>query len=259
MWTKLKRDPFVWIMSYMMTKEHLFLNFNLWIICTIYALYKVSSQKSKATTSIRKYFHALVVIVFTSGIVLDANFLYLASIVVFCAMLLVEHIRLHNIEPFASLINKSYHTFKDEKDVGDLVLTNLYLLSGVSLPLWITTDLQKADTILLMSGVLSVGIGDSFASIVGSKYGKLKLFKSKKTLEGLLASILSQLTFVQILQILKWATFKPLPTVIPIIVTSLVETISTQVGLFKSMLKREIKELKYFVLFFRWTILLCPF
>ena len=97
--------------------------------------------------------------------------------------------------------------------------------------MWITTDLQKADTILLMSGVLSVGIGDSFASIVGSKYGKLKLFKSKKTLEGLLASILSQLTFVQILQILKWATFKPLPTVIPIIVTSLVETISTQVCL----------------------------
>ena len=127
--------------------------------------------------------------------------------------------------------------FKDEKDVGDLVLTNLYLLSGVSLPLWITTDLQKADRILLMSGVLSVGIGDSFASIVGSKYGKLKLFKSKKTLEGLLASILSQLTFVQILHILKWATFKPLPTVIPIIVTSLVETISTQVGSVKSMVK----------------------
>ena len=45
--------------------------------------------------------------------------------------------------------------------------------------------------------MITVGIGDSCASIVGSKFGKHKYLDSKKSLEGTLALALSQiLTFV---------------------------------------------------------------
>ena len=44
-----------------------------------------------------------------------------------------------------------------------------------------------------LSGFLTVGVGDSFASIFGSALGKHKLFGSKKSLEGTVALVFSQL------------------------------------------------------------------
>ena len=73
--------------------------------------------------------------------------------------------------------------FKDDKDQGDLVLTNIYLLAGVSLPLWLSASLMKDNPVTLLSGVLSIGIGDAFASIIGSKIGRYRLMNSEKTLE----------------------------------------------------------------------------
>ena len=50
-----------------------------------------------------------------------------------------------------------------------------------------------------LSGFLTVGVGDSFASIFGSALGKHKLFGSKKSLEGTMALIFSQLVVFFIL------------------------------------------------------------
>lgn len=50
-----------------------------------------------------------------------------------------------------------------------------------------------------LSGIISVGIGDSAASIVGSKIGKRKWPGSKRTLEGSLAALIAQFAFVSCL------------------------------------------------------------
>ena len=48
-----------------------------------------------------------------------------------------------------------------------------------------------------LSGLITVGIGDSFASIIGTKYGAHRYLGSKKSLEGTLALALSQIvTFI---------------------------------------------------------------
>ena len=155
-------------------------------------------------------------------------------------MLLVEFVRFHGIfEPLASMINNRFQVFKDEKDVGALVLTPLYLLIGVSSPIWITplnsrlpvrNSNSDFDPILLLSGVLSIGIGDSFASIIGSKWGIVKIPNSSnnKTLGGLLASILSQIFVLIALHLGNFVHFRPIVT-ISIIITSVVEALSTQV------------------------------
>ena len=86
LWWKLKKDPIMWIFNYLVGNQRNYLMLSIWIICILCAFLIVKHQSSKATTINRKYFHALVVIVYTSGILIDVNFLYLSSIVSLCIM-----------------------------------------------------------------------------------------------------------------------------------------------------------------------------
>ena len=82
--------------------------------------------------------------------------------------------RAHKIEPFASVLNQAFSLFVDDKDRGSLVLTNIYLLVGTFSPLWLAPQRHLVSRHLsIFSGVLSVGIGDAVASVVGSRFGSL--------------------------------------------------------------------------------------
>ena len=131
-----------------------------------------------------------------SGVHIDSELLLLSSVVILAVQVLLEYIRAFQIGPIATYLDQAFEIFIDEKDSGKLILTNIYLLAGASLPLWLSPDLSQINSLILLSGVISIGIGDSAASIVGSKYGQIKLPGSSKTLEGTLASILAQTVFI---------------------------------------------------------------
>ena len=130
------------------------------------------------------------------GVYIDCELLFLSSVVILAVQVLIEYIRAFQIGPVATHLDQAFAIFLDEKDSGKLILTNIYLLAGASLPLWLTPDLSQTNSLILLSGVISIGIGDSAASIVGSKYGRIKFPGSAKTLEGTLASILAQTVFI---------------------------------------------------------------
>ncbi|KRX03149.1 hypothetical protein PPERSA_10230 [Pseudocohnilembus persalinus] len=90
----------------------------------------------------------------------------------------------------------------DERDNDNLIITHIYLILGVLIPLYyqkfyeseiyelnnLKQDNQQVQIQQILSpilGILALGIGDSFAALIGKKYGKFKIFQ-KKTLEGLL-------------------------------------------------------------------------
>lgn len=140
-----------------------------------------SSIEQKASTRTRKWFHLLTVLVFVPGLLFQCNFLYLASGVAFAVMTIFEIIRVAEIAPFQDFLKKAFASFSDEKDCGLLALTPFYLLIGCSLPLWmhpcpclISDTASKRDILQLLAGVLTVGIGDTSASIVGSTFGRCK-------------------------------------------------------------------------------------
>ena len=48
--------------------------------------------------------------------------------------LLVEYLRMMKMAPLASIVDKIFELYVDEKDAGPLVLANLYLMAGGSRP-----------------------------------------------------------------------------------------------------------------------------
>lgn len=181
--------------------------------------------------SVRKYFHVAMICVYIPGLILCPNLLYLASVLVAVILIILEVIRMLNVEPLGPVLNGYLWVFLDEQDTGDLILTPIYLLIGCSLPLWWNYKLQKAPCSLSMySGLISVGIGDGAASFIGRKYGRHKWPGSKKSVEGTSAAIISQIIAIYFLSFIKipGAVFS-METVLCIIFISLLEAFTNQI------------------------------
>ncbi|WWC89718.1 uncharacterized protein L201_004643 [Kwoniella dendrophila CBS 6074] len=138
----------------------------------------------------RKFFHALAVVMFIPGIAVDPAFTHLSFSVAFAAFNFAEYIRYFALWPFGVSVHLFLNEFLDHKDSGTAILSHFYLLAGCASPLW----LEGPTEILSYLGVLSLGIGDALASIVGRKIGRLRWTTSSgKTVEGSIAFLVSML------------------------------------------------------------------
>lgn len=137
------------------------------------------SRKQLSNTRIRKIFHILIVLVFVPGLIYQCTFLFVASGVALAVLISLELVRIINLKPFAAILQQAVKAFVDEKDVGDVAMTPIYLLVGCALPIWLhpcpcdLTDAAGVELLPLMAGVLSVGLGDTAASVIGSKFGRI--------------------------------------------------------------------------------------
>ena len=180
------------------------------IVCAYIALLIVAgitvswqiNKSQRVTTSVRKIFHVLIVMVFVPGLIFQCHFLYVASAVILAVFIVLETARVVELYPISEALESSVKAFIDEKDAGKLALTPIYLLVGCSAPLWIhnspcdLTGSSAFELLPLLSGVLSIGIGDTFASVVGSTVGRHKWGSSNKSVEGTIASVIAQASFI---------------------------------------------------------------
>lgn len=196
-------------------------------------------RNKKSTTATRKVFHILIVMVYVPGLLYQCSFLYIASAVIFAFLTVLEVARVIKLYPVADVLEKSVSSFIDEKDAGKVALTPLYLLIGCSLPMWIHNspcdllDSCSHEFLPLLAGILSIGIGDTFASVIGSKLGRHKWGKnSEKSVEGTLASIIGQCIFVYGLHYFEFLNLNTRLTAlcgIAVISNALVEAFTDQV------------------------------
>lgn len=155
-------------------------------------------KNQRATTSTRKIFHILIVFVFVPGLIFQCLFLYVASVIILAIFVVLELARVIKLYPFADILESSIEAFIDEKDAGKVALTPIYLLVGCSAPLWIHNSpcefngSSAFELLPLLSGVISIGFGDTFASIIGSKIGRHKWCNTSKSIEGTIAGIIAQ-------------------------------------------------------------------
>ncbi|XP_046834604.1 dolichol kinase isoform X1 [Vespa crabro] len=227
----LDKNPITWILFYITGKPHRITLIIYWTICLLFCVFVIIFQTLsgiQATTSIRKYFHVLAVLVYIPGLIFEPTLLYLGSGVIMGIFILFELSRILHISPLGDILQKGFIVFVDEKDTL-ISLTPLYLLCGLSFPLWMPAS--NVSLFVLLSGVLTVGIGDTAASFVGSKWGKHKWPGLEKSLEGTLGCIISQLGTIMVLVYMRyindqWSLLRGIPSVIAI---SFVETKTDQI------------------------------
>ncbi|CAI2349032.1 unnamed protein product [Caenorhabditis sp. 36 PRJEB53466] len=173
----------------------------------------------RSTTVHRKFFHLTVSLIYISGIVLDPLFSWLCAWLWLCIFVLVELLRYLNVPPWGAALNEHLLIFKDAQD-AEFLLTPIYLLVGIFLPLLVSPKVDKAGfvpTLAHFAGVAAVGVGDSMAAIVGSRWGKTKWTGRQKSLEGTLAMLVSMLSFLLVANVF---IFRP-SSVISIVAASL--------------------------------------
>lgn len=212
--------------------------FTLLLMLAVITVAYFSIKNLQSSTSVRKIFHVLIILVFVPGLIYQCSLLYVASVLMLAVFIMLETIRVIELPPFANVLNTAVGTFLDEKDAGLIALTPIYLLIGCSSPLWIhpvpcdITDSAGFELLKLFSGILSVGVGDMAASVLGARFGRHKWPNSIKSVEGTLASIFFQCLAVGALWALKLVHLNYLKVLyagIAILVNALVEARTDQV------------------------------
>lgn len=228
----LQNSPVLWILC-LLTEDLTTVKLLLcWIVFSMLAVTAVTFQvrgQKKASTTVRKVFHLLALAVFIPGLILRICMLYTASGIVFALFVALETLRLLKLPPLGDALDSGFQAFADEKDKS-VALTPLYLMAGCSLPLWLHPVPSTRVLLPLLAGLLSVGVGDTAASMCGTWCGKHKWPGSEKTKEGTAACFLSQLFVVIALIHFNYIPRTDLlqPT-LAIAVTSIVEAITDQV------------------------------
>ncbi|XP_020288158.1 dolichol kinase [Pseudomyrmex gracilis] len=192
----LDQNPIIWMLSFVFNTRKRIVVVIYWAICLLSSVFILAYQilaNFQATSSIRKIFHVLATFVYVPGVIYDPSLLYLASGLILALFIAIEILRVLKIPPLGEVLQQGFTVFADEKD-SLLSLTPLYLMCGLSFPLWMPTS--NLPLLVLLSGVLTVGIGDTAASFVGGKWGSHKWHDTEKTVEGTVACILCQICII---------------------------------------------------------------
>ncbi|EJU04762.1 hypothetical protein DACRYDRAFT_47116 [Dacryopinax primogenitus] len=129
----------------------------------------------------RKFFHALAVLMFLPGIIIDPAFTHLSFSAAFALFTFAEYVRYFALYPFGAAVHVFLSEFLDHRDSGTAILSHFYLLTGCAGSIW----LEDSKPILELTGVLVLGVGDALASIIGRKIGKHRWSSaSGKSVEG---------------------------------------------------------------------------
>ncbi|KAL3909334.1 MAG: hypothetical protein SGPRY_009466 [Prymnesium sp.] len=130
-------------------------------------------------------------------------FLQLAFSVAIILFLLLEVVRLAHVAPLSAHLTSLLLRFVDDRDVGTLILTHLYLLVGCGGPILLglvyTSRDCLAHRLAPFAGLSVLGIGDAVASIVGSNFGVCKWPRSSKTVEGTTAAFVSTFLLLRLI------------------------------------------------------------
>ncbi|KAL3233732.1 Dolichol kinase [Nakaseomyces bracarensis] len=176
------KSPIMWLIHFIQESQ-----IRQFIICgwasiliTFIPLVLLFKSKISLNTS-RKIWHFMIFLLIVKPFKLDPEFVKIALCGTIPCFLTVEYIRYLKIEPYGTQLDTFLRSFADHRDQkGPLIVSYIYLITGISIPLLLFDS---------PVGLISLGVGDSLASIVGKKIGRVKWLGTAKTVEGTIAFI----------------------------------------------------------------------
>ncbi|XP_070541747.1 dolichol kinase-like [Ptychodera flava] len=236
LWYLLGRNPILFALFFLLDNPIRVCLVLVWLLLVAVSIALVAWHSSPSrthiasTTTIRKHFHIVATVIFTSGLLIDPDLLYLGAAGTFSIFVILEYIRVFRIKPFGDVLHGAFSVFKDEKDAGIVILTHIYLLIGFSLPVWLyPLQYNQGPPILLYSGCISLGVGDTAAALIGCRYGTHKWPGSNKSKEGTVAAIISQIIFCFLLSFIGVQIHSWLVLILSVLLTSLMEAFTKQI------------------------------
>ncbi|GBB91361.1 hypothetical protein RclHR1_01860015 [Rhizophagus clarus] len=183
----LGRNPYLWVFAFVIeSRVRIFLCiFWIGLIAISLVLFNQMGQtrKTYSLNSKRKYFHFLALVMFIPGYLYEPEFMHLAFSVAFAALIYLEYLRYFAVYPIGKQLHMFLSEFLDSRDSGPCILSHIYLLIGCAGCIWLDGTFILAN----LSGIFTLGLGDSMASIIGKRYGRNRWPKSCKTIEGSIA------------------------------------------------------------------------
>lgn len=178
------QNPLFWLFDYILESKGRQTILVTWLSTLLILIPNVLMFKSSISLNTsRKVWHFLIIILLVYPFKFDPTFVKIALSGTIVLFLIVEYIRYLKLEPIGIQLDQSLRSFADFRDDnGPIIISYIYLIIGVSAPLLL------ADSPV---GLISLGVGDSLASIVGSKWGRVRWPGTSKTLEGTVAFVLA--------------------------------------------------------------------
>jgi dolichol kinase len=189
--------PILWVFGFVFSEPLKRLSLCIYWVSVVYIsvlrFYSISKSSKIERILLRKYYHLLAVLMFVPALIYQPKFLDLAFGAALAVFLVLEIIRVWKIWPLGEIVNQFMNAFTDHRDSDLLIVSHFSLLLGCALPIWMSSGFNDRP-LAPFAGILSLGIGDTMASMVGHKYGVLRWSKTgKKTVEGTAAGITSVL------------------------------------------------------------------
>ncbi|EWM24180.1 dolichol kinase [Nannochloropsis gaditana] len=181
--------PLRWLLTFLLSKPSYLPLLALWsltLLAFTSAIVPLSRAFSLPRILTRKAFHALATSLFALPALHQPLFLSLAHALALSLLLLLEYLRLGRASLLLGRpVHRYYQHFLDDRDMGPLVVTHLYLLLACAFPLWLSFLLPpNRPPSLPLAGILVVGMGDAAAATVGTLCGKHRWPWTRRTLEG---------------------------------------------------------------------------
>ncbi|KAL0460158.1 UNVERIFIED_CONTAM: Dolichol kinase EVAN, partial [Sesamum latifolium] len=151
--------PLLWVFHFVFSEPFESLTLCAYWLVVIYfsvrKFYNISKNSKTERILLRKYYHLMAVSIFVPALIFQ----------------------IWKIWPLGHLVHQFMNAFTDHRDSDLLIVSHFSLLLGCALPIWLSSGFTDRP-LAPFAGILSLGIGDTMASMVGHKYGVLRWSKT---------------------------------------------------------------------------------
>ncbi|SCU89301.1 LANO_0D04434g1_1 [Lachancea nothofagi CBS 11611] len=176
------QNPAYWLYNYITSDSTRVKILSCWLAGLVLLIPNILVFKSNfSLDSSRKIWHFIILALVVPPFKQDPEFVKIALAGTAVTFLAVEYLRYLKLAPFGDVLDAKLRSFADFRDErGPIIISYIYLVIGVASPILINDSLV---------GVVSLGVGDSLASIVGYRWGRHRWPGTNKTFEGTVAFI----------------------------------------------------------------------